>query len=141
MWVAALVTVIIALAWQIGPGADDDGTPASASDDSVPAVPDPGQEPNRQEERPILLRATTSTAEALDPVQVTGTYPGVPAGTKLVVQWRREGEWVALPLPTAVLATGRFSTYVQLGEEGQHRLRVVDTSAGTMSNSITLRIS
>jgi hypothetical protein len=93
-----------------------------------------------EDARPIVLRSTTRAAEKLHPVKVTGRYPDGSEGTKLVVQWRYQGAWVTLPLPTAVLPTGRFSTYVQLGKDGQQRLRVVDKESGTVSNPVTLTI-
>ena len=142
LWIAAVVTACIALAWQLSPEPSNDATAASTGDTDSAAqeLPLPEREGSRDDPAPIVLQPTTRAAGELDPVRVTGTYPDVPPGTKLVVQWQREGEWVAFPLPAAVLATGRFSTYVQLGEEGRHRLRVVDTSAGTASNAITLWI-
>jgi len=138
LWLAALVAVILALVLQLSPQPTRD-TAASASD-GAEARPAADDEQSRQGPRPIMLRSTTQTAEDLEPVRVTGSYPEAPEGTRLVVQWRREGSWVALPLPTAVLATGRFRTYVQLGEEGRQRLRVADMTAGTVSNAITIRI-
>ena len=87
-----------------------------------------------------MLQPTTRVADELDPVRLTGSYPEAPEGTRLTVQWWRTGEWVDLPLPTTVQVTGEFTTYVQLGEAGQQRVRVVDRADDTTSNAITLTI-
>ena len=119
----------------------DDPVSASTQDQDLSGdvgLPDLSGE--EEKARPIVLRTKTRAAEGLHPVKVTGRYPNGAEGTRLAVQWRYQGGWVTLPLPTAVLPTGRFSTYVQLGKEGQQRLRVVDKATGTVSNPVTLTI-
>ncbi len=141
--IAALVAVNIALVTPLlkSESPNDSAASTQDQDQSLPVAEQDEEEPTQQAVRPIVLRSTTRTAHGLDPVRITGSYPDVPDGTKLSVQWRHGGSaWVTLPLPAAVQPTGQFSTYVQLGAQGRNRIRVVDETAGTMSNAITLRI-
>ena len=138
--IAVLVAVNIALVTPLLQS-DSPDEPAASTEEQDQSAPVGQQEPSQQAVRPIVLRSTTRTAQGLEPVRITGTYSDVPDGTKLAVQWRHGGSaWITLPLPTAVQPTGEFSTYVQLGEPGRNRIRVVDETSGTASNAIVLRI-
>ena len=136
-----MVAAVVALAFQLGPDLSDDAAPASVESQVEPAEQtDTQQEESEPAAGSILLLPTIQVADELAPVRVTGSYPDAAEGTRLTVQWWRAGEWVDLPLPTTVQATGRFSTYVQLGEEGEQRVRVVDLADDTASNAITLTL-
>jgi len=136
-----MVAAVIALAFQLGPKTGDDTTPASTESQAEQSEQiGSEQEESEPAAGSIVLQPTTRVADELDPVRVTGSYPEASEGTRLTVQWSRAGEWVDLPLPTTVQVTGGFTTYVQLGEAGQQRVRVVDRADDTTSNAITLTI-
>lgn len=139
-----MVAAVIALALQLGPDIGDDTTPAAAEGQAEQTEPTEQTGTEQEESEPaagsIVLQSTTRVVDELDPVRVTGSYPEAPEGTRLTVQWWQAGEWVDLPLPTTVQATGEFTTYVQLGAAGQQLVRVVDRADGTVSNAITLTI-
>jgi hypothetical protein len=74
-------------------------------------------------------------------VPIKGRYVAEGAGIKLVLQ-RRSGErWVRLPLPTTTGRGGSFTTYIELGEPGDYRLRVRDPKLDVVSDVVTLTIA
>jgi len=72
-------------------------------------------------------------------ITLTGTYSAAD-GTTLQVQ-RREagGVWADFPV-TATVTGGTFSTYIQTGQTGTNRIRMMDTSTGAMSNVVTVDV-
>jgi hypothetical protein len=44
------------------------------------------------------------------------------------------GKWLAFPLPTKTDQSGQFTAYVELGQPGLHRLRVLNPDSGVTSN-------
>jgi hypothetical protein len=66
-------------------------------------------------------------------------YPGGP-DTLLRVQREESGVWVDFPTPTVTDASGRFTTYVELGQPGRYRLRMLDPASGMTSATFVLLI-
>jgi hypothetical protein len=104
-----------------------DGPHASAS----PSMPARGH---------IELTSWSSTARPFQTVRIQGSYPGAAPRTVLRVQHLERGRWLAFPLPTATDATGRFTTYVDLGERGRHLLRMADEQRHVVSAPVTVLI-
>jgi hypothetical protein len=59
----------------------------------------------------------------------------------LRVQRLEGGQWLAFPLPAKTDNSGRFTTFVELGQPGRYRLRVVDPDSGMTSKTFVLVIT
>jgi hypothetical protein len=58
----------------------------------------------------------------------------------LRVQRGEGGKWMDFPLPTKTDQSGRFMAYVELGQPGRYRLRVLDPEFGVKSKPFVLVI-
>jgi hypothetical protein len=58
----------------------------------------------------------------------------------LQTQRREGGEWLAFPLPAKTDKSGQFTAFVELGQPGRYRLRVMDTDSGVTSKTFVLVI-
>lgn len=105
----------------------------------VPSAPSSAQlsAGNPPQEPALTVSAQSKTAEPFETIPLTGHYEG--AGSTLRMQQRRAGIWITFPLPTTTDASGNFTAYVELGEPGPHRLRVV-SATGAVSNEITVTV-
>ena len=71
-------------------------------------------------------------------IDLTGSYPGGD-GAIVQVQRRQGGTWVDFPV-TASVSGGTFATYVQTGQTGVNRFRVIDSDSREVSNEVTVRV-
>ncbi len=85
----------------------------------------------------IELELPLESAQSFEAVRIQGTYPAGP-DTYLRVQRRQGEEWLAFPLPTKTDESGRFTTYVELGQPGRYSLRIVDPKSRTESEPFVL---
>ncbi len=115
----------------------------------VTLAPIPGGDPSQSaeprerkkkkvEEGEITLSAGQPAVGVFDQIDLTGQYTG---GDGRVLQVERyEGDtWVEFNATVAVTA-GTFSTFVQSGQTGPNRFRMVDSSDRTISNPVTVRV-
>jgi hypothetical protein len=58
----------------------------------------------------------------------------------LRVQRWEGGRWLAFPLPTRTDQSGQFTTYVEFGQPGRYRLRVLEPNSGVTSKPFVLVI-
>jgi hypothetical protein len=56
------------------------------------------------------------------------------------VQRGEGGKWMDFPLPTKTDQSGRFMAYVELGQPGRYRLRVLDPDSGVTSKTFVVVI-
>ncbi|QBR93188.1 hypothetical protein [Nocardioides euryhalodurans] len=101
------------------------------------------QEPSEDEssDKPakgISLQVAQSTVSPMDNIDLTGVYPGG-EGAILQVQRFEGGSWQDFPVTVSV-SNGTFTTYVQTGQTGPNRFRVVDTDTGKPSNEVKVTI-
>ena len=87
------------------------------------------------------LVVTPQSAPAFTRVTLTGRLPGVPAGTSLQVQRFEAGSWVTFPTTATAAASGSFSTYVEIGQPGANRMRVIVPGSGRSSPTATITIT
>jgi hypothetical protein len=85
----------------------------------------------------IQVEDVARSAKPFQAVRIQGTYR---ADTLLRVQRWEDGKWLAFPVPTKTDKSGRFTTYVQLDQPGQYRLRMLDPSSGMTSRTFLLVI-
>jgi hypothetical protein len=88
----------------------------------------------------IQLEPFADSARPFQAVRVEGTYRSGP-NTFLRVQRLEGGQWLAFPLPAKTDNSGRFTTFVELGQPGRYRLRVVDPDSGMTSKTFVLVIT
>lgn len=126
------------------PAASSTPTPSSApSAGPAPAQADQDRKKRdepRREPRPkprIVLRASPTSGSTYQRIYLRGSYAGG-NGSTLTVQ-RFEGGWSAFPV-TASVSGGTFETWVESGQEGANRFRVVDRSSGRASNPVTVTL-
>ena len=79
------------------------------------------------------------SAKPFQTVRIQGTYRGG-ADTFLRVQRWEGGKWLDFPLPTKTDQSGQFTAYVELGQPGRYRLRVLDPDSGVTSKPFVLVI-
>jgi hypothetical protein len=126
----------------------DRGVTASvptATASATPTVTKPTNEPSNEstaigrEEPTIQLEDLPDHARPFETVQIQGTYPGE-GDTFLRVQRWEGGKWLDFPLPTKTNKSGRFTAYVELGQPGRYRLRVLDPDSGMACEPFVLVI-
>jgi hypothetical protein len=107
---------------------------------SSSAGPSPASEPKSgSAEKTIQVEDSADSARPFQPVRIQGTYHGG-ADTFLRVQRWDGGKWLAFPVPTKTDQSGQFTTYVELGQPGRYRLRVLDPNSGVTSKPFVLVI-
>jgi serine/threonine protein kinase len=158
---AALIAVIApAAAWLINeptpsavptamtqsatPGLSSGAGPSPASDPMPPTsstAPDAGESTSSgsAEVQTIQLEDPADSAKPFQIVPIRGTHRGG-ADTFLRVERWEDGKWVPFPLPAKTDQSGEFTVYVELGQPGQYRLRVLDPDSGVSSEPSALVI-
>jgi serine/threonine protein kinase len=145
---AAVVTVIgFATAWIVNEppssgvsagitqGATPGGLPSNAA--ASPALDETGS--GSAQVAAISVEGPAGSARPFQTVRIQGTYRGG-ADTLLRVERWEAGKWVAFPLPAKTDKLGQFTAYVELGEPGRYRLRVLDPDAHVTSKPSDLVI-
>jgi hypothetical protein len=151
---AAAVTVLAsATAWLVHEPAPS-AAPAALSQNSTsagsPAEPGPdpasprptttgaaGDKTGSDGQRAIAMRRLADSARPFENVRIEGLYRGG-ADTFLRVQRWEQGRWRAFPLPAKTDEVGQFATYVEFGQPGRYRLRVLDHESGVTSKPLVL---
>jgi len=87
----------------------------------------------------ITLSADQDQVSPMEKLYLTGTYPEGD-GAVLQVQQFKDGGWSDFPVSVSV-GGDQFSTYIQAGQLGENRFRVVDTGSDKTSNDVTVTIS
>jgi hypothetical protein len=94
--------------------------------------PKPKPKPKPQ----ISLTASPSSASTYSRIYLRGSYRGG-AGKTLLVQRFEGGGWSGFPV-TATVRGGRFETWVESGQKGPNKFRVLDRSTSRASNPVTV---
>jgi hypothetical protein len=120
------------------------GGPSLTSDPAPPtSISTPGAGDNAgsgsAEQETIQLKNSAAAAKPFQTVRIQGTYRGG-ADTFLRVQRWEGGKWLDFPLPTKTDQSGQFTAYVELGQPGRYRLRVLDPHSGATSKPFVLVI-
>jgi cytoskeletal protein RodZ len=119
------------------PKPTDTGSSIPEPEDSV--EPSPGaEESSEAPSEPISLTATQQSVSPMQQIDLTGTYQGG-EGAVLQVQRFEGGAWSDFPV-TASVSGGTFGTYVQTGNVGANRFRVIDTDSEAISNEVTVTV-
>ena len=87
----------------------------------------------------IQLEDSADSASPNETVPIRGTHRGG-ADTFLRVERWEGGRWVPFPLPAKTDQSGQFTAYVELGQPGRYRLRVLNPDSGVTSKPSALVI-
>jgi hypothetical protein len=116
-------------------------TPSDATSSPTlnPATqPTAPQQTTQSPETGIQLSAAQTQVGQMERIDLSGTYPAG-EGAVLQVQRATGNTWVDFPV-TVTVSGGQFSTYVQTGQPGPNRFRVIDTDTQTASNEVTITV-
>lgn len=91
-------------------------------------------------EKPISLSAAQTTVAPMANIDLTGVYPGG-EGAILQVQRFESGSWQDFPASPVSVSDQTFSTYVQTGQPGVQRFRMLDTGNGGASNVVKVTVA
>jgi hypothetical protein len=96
-------------------------------------------ESTEKEEKKISLSASQTEVAPMEQIDLTGVYPGG-EGAILRVEYFTGGSWQHFAQITANVSDETFATYIQTGQVGLQRFRVVDTDTGEASNEVKVRV-
>lgn len=120
-------------------GSTSEAPSTDATTPSEQTTPTPSETSTTREESGIVLEASPRSVGTYERINLTGTYKA-PSGTVLQVQRREGGSWVDFPT-TATVANGSFTTYVETGQTGLNRFRMLAIGRDDTSNTVRVRVS
>ncbi|MFC5178079.1 hypothetical protein [Nocardioides taihuensis] len=103
---------------------------------------EPSEEETTKDKKPeskISLSASQTAVAPMEQIDLTGTYPGG-EGAILRVERFTGGQWVDFAQITANVSNQTFSTYIQTGQTGVNKFRVVDTDTDLASNAVRVTV-
>lgn len=104
------------------------------------AEPDPEEsKTTAKPEKAISLSAGQTAVSPMQNIDLTGVYPGG-EGAILQVQRFENGTWTDFPASPVSVSDQTFSTYVQTGQPGVQRFRMLDTGTGETSNEVRVTV-
>jgi hypothetical protein len=108
------------------------------ADETDTSSPDHAQTETEDAETKISLSAGQTAVGPMEPIDLTGVYPGG-EGSILQVQQFTAGKWDDFPVTTPV-SNETFTTYIQTSQPGLNKFRMIDTKSGETSNEVRVRI-
>lgn len=114
------------------PDGPDDPESSSTPDDELT------ESESEEAEETISLSAGQTEVGPMEPIDLTGVYPGG-EGAILQVQQFTAGRWDDFPVTTPV-SNETFTTYIQTSQPGLNKFRMIDTKSGETSNEVRVRI-
>jgi hypothetical protein len=112
-------------------------TDTGGTTETDPADPETS-ESETEDDVLISLSAGQTSVGPMEPIDLTGVYPGG-EGAILQVQQYTAGKWGDFPVTTPV-GNETFTTYIQTSQPGVNRFRMIDTKSGEISNEVRVRI-
>jgi hypothetical protein len=106
--------------------------------ESDPSAPDSEPTESESKKPAISLSAGQTEVGPMEPIDLTGVYPGG-EGAILQVQQFEGGKWTDFPVTSSV-SNETFTTYIQASAIGLNRFRMIDTDNGKTSNEVRVRI-
>ena len=94
----------------------------------------------KPEKKGLSLQSAQNSVGPMQRIDLSGVYPGG-EGAILQVQRFEGGAWTDFPASPISVADATFATYVQTGQPGPQRFRVVDTDTGKASNEVKVTIT
>lgn len=91
-------------------------------------------------DKAISLSAGQTSVAPMAQIDLTGIYPGG-EGAILQVQRFENGTWTDFPASPVSVSDQTFATYVQTGQPGVQRFRMLDTGSGETSNEVKVTVA
>ncbi len=114
------------------------GTSSEGPEESDPVDRETAESESDAEDVAISLSGGQTAVGPMEPIDLTGVYPGG-EGAILQVQQFTAGKWTDFPVTTPV-SNETFTTYIQTSQPGVNRFRMIDTKSGEISNEVRVRI-
>jgi hypothetical protein len=111
---------------------------SGSTEKSEPTGPESEPTESETEDSAISLSAGQTEVGPMEPIDLTGVYPGG-EGSILQVQQFTDGRWDDFPVTTPV-SNETFTTYIQTSQPGPNKFRMIDTKSGETSNEVRVRI-
>ncbi|MEV5982590.1 hypothetical protein [Streptomyces sp. NPDC052114] len=125
--VGVISAVSVAMAGTAAMAATPATPPASAPQKAVAAA------------AKITAKPSVNSVKAWQLFRVTGTTTGLKPGSKVTLQQKQRGHWVALPASAPIARNGAYSLGVKLGLKGKNELRIVNGSTASPVFTVTVR--
>lgn len=122
-----------------GPLITLDADPSASADDEESQPSETESTKKKKKDKQISLSASQTEVSSMEQIDLTGVYPGG-EGAILRVEIFSGGGWQEFAQITTNVSDQTFSTYIQSGQVGMQRFRVVDTDTGEASNEVRVRI-
>ena len=123
---------------QDGPVLTLPGSSSEGPEETDPVDPETAESESEDEDVAISLSGGQTGVGPMEPIDLTGVYPGG-EGAILQVQQFTAGKWTDFPVTTPV-SNETFTTYIQTSQPGVNRFRMIDTKSGEISNEVRVRI-
>lgn len=123
---------------QDGPLVTLPGSDSESTEETDPVDPETAESESESEDVAISLSAGQTGVGPMEPIDLTGVYPGG-EGAILQVEQFTAGKWTEFPVTTPV-SNETFTTYIQTSQPGLNRFRMIDTKSGEISNEVRVRI-
>lgn len=110
------------------PAATKSRTPSTATSPPTSTPPterDASTSPAASASR-IETTSLTYFGRPFETIQIQGRYRGAPGPTRLRLQIQQPSGWAQYPLPAVTQPSGEFRAFVELGQPGKYRLRIVN---------------
>lgn len=111
--------------------------------EAPPSADEPDPDESKSPDKPskvISLSAGQTSVSPMQNIDLTGVYPGG-EGAILQVQRFENGGWVDFPASPVSVSNQTFSTYVQTGQPGVQRFRMLDTGNGKTSKQVKVTVN
>lgn len=86
------------------------------------------------------LQASATQVSSYQEVQLTGQFPGLPAGRPLQIERKEGGSWTLFPVSVSTSELGRFSINIATGQPGPNLFRVTDPQTGISTSTVTITV-
>ncbi|MFJ6662497.1 hypothetical protein [Streptomyces sp. NPDC091383] len=86
----------------------------------------------------ITATPSASSVRAWTQFRITGKTTGIKAGSKVTLQQKQHGKWVALPASTPVNSGGSYALRAELGLKGKNELRMASGSTASPVFDVTV---
>jgi cytoskeletal protein RodZ len=127
-------------------GAEDPPrTSASEQAEQTPSEPEstPTQDETTQEPdaADAMLLANPTAVGTYEQIDLSGRFPDLGAGMTLQVQRREAGGWADFPVTATTQEDGSFATYVQTGQSGVNKFRMLVVETGETTPPVRVDVS
>jgi hypothetical protein len=125
---------------------DDDPTSRSTSGSTEPTKqrtePTPTEDRTNRKPSPgaAVLQASPTAVSSYEQIDLSGRFPDLGAGVTLQVQRKTGGRWADFPVTATTREDGSFATYVQTGQSGLNKFRMMVIPTGETTSTASVQV-